>query len=91
MHKKQLILACIIVALVIILFGLETTHTDYQDPARISIDLSLYDQYIGSDLPNPPYPSLGKLAYLGNYKYGLIIATLLIGSLLINILKQGQL
>ena|GEM_PF-5577730 len=80
------------IALAILLFGSETTHTDYQDPFMISIDLSIYGKYVGSDMPNPPYPSLGKLAYIGNHKYGLIAGTLLIGSLLIYLLgpKHGK-
>jgi hypothetical protein len=90
MNKKQLIVAWVVVILIVIFFGLETTHTDYQDPIGSSIDLSIYGKYIGSDIAIPSYPALGMFAYSGNYKYYLIVAAFLIGVLLIYTLRDKK-
>ncbi|MGD9015026.1 MAG: hypothetical protein PVI33_03275 [Candidatus Omnitrophota bacterium] len=90
MNKKQLAVALLTGILIALFFGLETTHTDYQGLIKISIDLSIYDKYIGSDISGPDYPSLGQLAYLGNYKYHLMTAAFLIGCLLIYRLRNKR-
>ena len=71
-------IALIAALLIGVFLGLETTHTDYQDPIGISIDLCIYGRYLGSDVANPPYPPLGRLAYAGNYKYLLMGAVVLV-------------
>ena len=90
MNKKQLIAVCLIGILIAVFFGLQTTHTDYQNPDMSSIDLSIYGKYIGSDISNAPYPALGKIAYIANYKYHLIIFSLVIGITLITILNGNE-
>ena len=87
MNKKQLIVALGAVVVIVILLGLETTHTDYPDA---SIDLSIFGKYIGSDIPCSPYPSIGILAYIGNYKCHLAIATFIIGVFLIYSLRDKK-
>lgn len=87
MAKKQLIVVWGMGIIITILFGLETTHTDYPDP---SIDLSIYGKYIGSDIAISSYPALSIFAHSGNYKYYLIVATLLTGVLLIYTLRDKK-
>lgn len=85
MSKKQLIVALVACIIITIFFGFKTTHMYYPefDYPNHSIDLSFYGKHIGSDISEPPYPTLGLIAYAGNCKYQVIIATLIIGILLV--------
>jgi uncharacterized integral membrane protein len=92
MNKKQLIVALVAGIIIAIFFGFETTHMDYPefDYPNHSIDLSFYSKYIGSDISESPYPTLGLIAYAGNCKYQVIIVTLIIGILLVYTLKNKE-
>ena len=88
--KRKIILWAAVI-LIAIFFGLETTHTDCQDPLGDSIDLSIYGKYVGSDIANPPHPPLGVFAYLGNYRTYLIATTFIISfTLFIRLRKKGK-
>ncbi|MCX5702595.1 MAG: hypothetical protein NTW64_06465 [Candidatus Omnitrophica bacterium] len=92
MNKGQFIVALVAGIIITIFFGLKTTHMDYpeHDYPNQSIDLSFYGKYIGSDISEPPYPTLGLLAYAGNCKYQVIIIALIIGILLVYTLKNKE-
>jgi hypothetical protein len=85
MNKQQLIVVLLVGVIIAIFFGFKTTHMDYpeHDYPNQSIDLSFYGKYIGSDISEAPYPTLGLIAYAGNCKYQVIIVTLIIGILLV--------
>ena len=94
MSAKKFIILGVAVILAALFWGLETTHSDFRDPPYISMDLSIYGRYVGSDVESPPYElpgrTIGALAYLGNWKYHLMAAAVLIGLILcINGKKTG--
>ena len=69
--------------LLVVGYGLETTHTDFPETGQISLGLLCYGSYIGSDIKGPPSETgarlIGPLVCLGNYKYYLMAAVLIAG------------
>ncbi|MFH1641170.1 MAG: hypothetical protein ABIA66_04300, partial [Candidatus Omnitrophota bacterium] len=91
-NKKQLIVVLLAGIIIAVFFGFKTTHMyypDYDYPSHC-VDLSFYGKYIGSDMSDPPYPTLGLIAYAGNCKYQVIISTLIIAALLVYILGKRR-
>jgi hypothetical protein len=92
MNKQQLIVVLLAGVIIAVFFGFKTTHMYYpeHDYPSHSVDLSFYGKHIGSDISEPPYPTLGLIAYAGSGKYQVIIATLIIAILLVYTLGKRR-
>lgn len=92
MNKKQLLVIFLAGIIIAVFFGFKSTRIYYpeHDYPRHCVDLSFYGKHIGSDMSEPPYPTLGLIAYAGDSKYQVIISTLVIAVLLVYTLSKKK-
>ena len=94
LSKKRIVILWVVVILVVVFLGLgiKTAYvTNVTTGGKIYYEiLTLYGQKITSDGPWKAYGTTNDLIKLSNYKYQLIVATLLIGLALFMTIKEKK-